>query len=87
MRARELAFEGDVEMLVASRKAIREEFTKNKDVTDPTQLKELFLGVEEAVDMLKHQIVQGVRKGDGDYELNVAERHTSLDPNQAPGAK
>ena len=50
-------------------------------------VKELLTGAEEAEDMLRHQIVQGKRKGDGEYELNVDARHTSLDPNQAPGAR
>lgn len=42
---------------------------------------------DEVEDTLKHQIVQGERKGDGEYQLNVEARHTSLDPNQLPGAK
>jgi hypothetical protein len=42
---------------------------------------------DEVEDTLKHQIVQGERKGDGEYQLNVEARHTSLDPSQVPGAK
>lgn len=135
MRARELAFKGDMEMLVGSRHAIREEFQKNANASEgqrklPTlchsvraldlpgtcqiapftcihgmdplghalknacafthlyrSVKALLLDADEAEDMLRHQLVQGTRKGDGEYELNVETRHTSLDPNQAPGAK
>jgi hypothetical protein len=37
MRARQVAFKGDTEMLVASRFAIRDEFLRNSAVKDPAE--------------------------------------------------
>mmetsp|Transcript_23432 Transcript_23432/g.47340 ORF Transcript_23432/g.47340 Transcript_23432/m.47340 type:complete len:102 (+) Transcript_23432:42-347(+) len=88
MRARELAFKGDTEMLRESRNAARVEFLKNKQVESSAILDELLQGCEEATVMLKHQIVQGVRKGDGEYAMNLdPERHITFDPNKLPGEK
>lgn len=86
MRARQIAFKGDHEMLVASREAIVAEFHKNANATG-AKVDELVNMCDEVEDTLKHQIVQGERKGDGEYQLNVEARHTSLDPSQVPGAK
>ncbi len=86
MRARSLAFKGDDEMLRESRRAIREEFQRFKKVESDAALQELLLGAEEATAMLKHQIVQAVRKGDGEYAMNIdPARHVTMDPNKLPG--
>jgi hypothetical protein len=77
MRARELAFRGDTEMLYASRLAVREQFLAVTAIRDEAHLKELISGADEATDMLKHQIVQGVRTGDGAYTLNTDARHAT----------
>lgn len=77
MRARELAFRGDSEMLYASRLAVREQFLAVSAVRDEAHLKELISGADEAADMLKHQIVQGVRTGEGSYTLNTETRHAT----------
>jgi hypothetical protein len=45
---------------------------------------ELLKGAADAEDMLLHQLVQGKRKGDGEYELNVESRHVTFDdPNNS----
>ncbi|KAJ1466703.1 hypothetical protein T484DRAFT_1860950 [Baffinella frigidus] len=85
MRARELAFKGDAEMTTQSRLAVREEFAKGRAVTDPAQITEMIGGADEAAHMLLHQLVQGKRKGEGQYEMDVQARHTTMDPNKMPG--
>ena len=77
MRARELAFKGDTEMLVGSRLAVREQYQSVTAIRDAEHLKELLAGADEATDMLKHQIVQGVKTGDGAYSLNTDSRHAT----------
>ena len=77
MRARELAFTGDTEMLVGSRLAIREQYKSVTAIRDADHLKELLAGADEAADMLKHQIVPGVRTGEGAYSLNTDPRHAT----------
>jgi hypothetical protein len=60
----------------------------NQDVTEGPALSELLLGADEATDMLKHHLVQGKRKEEGEYELNVdPARHVTMDPNKLPGQK
>jgi len=57
-------------------------------VTDPAGLNELLQGADEATDMLKHHLVQGTRKGEGEYEMNIdPARHVTMDPNKMPGEK
>ena len=64
-------------MLSASRHAVREQFAAVTTIRDDAHLKELLAGVDEAVDMLKHQIVQGVRTGEGSYTLQTEPRHAT----------
>jgi len=85
MRARELCFKGDQEMLRESRVAVRDHFMEQKDATDPEQIKQMIAGADEAAHMLKFQLVQGKRKGEGEYEMNVQPRHTTTDPKKMPG--
>lgn len=88
MRAREMAFKGDAEMLAQSRLAVREEFLRNKDVPEGPVLTELLQGADEATDMLKHHVIQGIRKGEGEYAMNIdPARHVTMDPNKLPGEK
>ena len=72
-------------MTSQSRLAVREEFSKNRDVTDPAQITGMIGGADEAVQMLMHQVVQGKRKGEGAYEMDVQARHTTTDPKKMPG--
>ena len=75
MRARQLAFQGDSQMLAASREAVREQYMAVKEIKDDNHLNELLSGAEEAADMLRTQLVQGVRTGEGTYVLNTDQRH------------
>ena len=74
MRARELAFRGDTEMLRESRVVVRQQFVSNRNIPSE-QILGCIQGADEATDMLKHQLVQGVRTGEGSYSLNVDQRH------------
>jgi len=49
---------------------------------------ELLQGAEEATDMLLHHLLQGARKGEGEYDLKIdPARHVTMDPNKMPGEK
>eukprot|EP00960_Hanusia_phi_P057583 763607-Hanusia_phi.AAC.1 len=85
MRARELVFKNDMLMLTESRKEIRRHFLENSNVEDAVKLKQLLQDADEAADMLRHQIVQGERKGEGEYAMNIdPTRHVTMDPNKLP---
>ena len=67
-------------MLEAARRKIREDFTQNKTESDPEKIEELVKTAEEAEEVLRRLIVQGVRKSDGSYKLNFRE-DTALEDN------
>ena len=59
-----------------------------QDVQDGPALTELLQGADEATDMLKHHLVQGTRKDDGEYAMNIdPARHVTMDPNDHPLTK
>lgn len=58
-RARKSLFMGDVRAMTESRIAIRTEFDKNRNVTDPQHLEGLLVMIDEAEDMLLNGIVRG----------------------------
>ena len=66
-------FKNDVVMLEAARRKIKEDFTQNKTEIDPEKIEELLKTAEEAEQVLRRLIVQGVRKSDGSYKLNFRE--------------
>ena len=67
-------------MLEAARRQIREDFTQNKTETSPEKIEELLKTAEEAEEVLRRLIVQGVRKSDGTYKLNFR-KDTVLEDN------
>ena len=67
-------------MLEASKKKIKEEFSRNKAEKDPERIEELLRTAEEAEEVLRRLVVQGVRKRDGSYRLNITE-NTVLEDN------
>lgn len=70
-------------MLEASKRKIKEEFSRNKMEKDPDRIEELLKAAEEAEEVLRRLIVQGVRKQDGlTYRLIFTE-NTTLE-NNAP---
>ena len=67
-------------MLEASKRKIKKEFTQNKAEKDPERIEELLKTAEEAEEVLRRLIVQGVRKPDGTYSLIFTE-NTALEDN------
>ncbi len=69
MRTAKYVFKGDKFAITQARITLREEFFKNKNVTDSSKLAELFRGVEEVDEMLRFNIVQGKLNERGNYGL------------------
>jgi polyribonucleotide nucleotidyltransferase len=67
-------------MLEAARKKIRDDFAQNKTETSPEKIEDLLKTAEEAEEVLRRLIVQGVRKSDGTYKLNFR-KDTVLEDN------
>ena len=63
-------FRGDEFAMTQARLQLREEFLKNKHITDAKELAELQKGIEEADEMLRFSIVQGRLNDRGNYEVN-----------------
>lgn len=58
LRTRQLVFGEDINALDASRKKIREEFTKHKSVTEPNQITELIKVANESEELLRTKVMQ-----------------------------
>mmetsp|Transcript_7284 Transcript_7284/g.10884 ORF Transcript_7284/g.10884 Transcript_7284/m.10884 type:complete len:128 (-) Transcript_7284:326-709(-) len=84
-RARQQLFRGDALALVKSRQELRNEFIKNKFVTNPEELNELFVGVDEVEDMMLHGIMQGkVNEQTNTVEVKIKPEHTvAMDAEEA----
>lgn len=67
-------------MLEAARRRIKDDFTQNKTENDFEKIKELLKTAEEAEEVLRRLIVQGVRKSDGQYKINFR-KDTVLEDN------
>lgn len=78
-RARKKLFEGDVEAMLKSRTAIREQFVQNKAApTSGEHFEGLLTMVDEAEDMLLTGFVRGqLNESTGHYEVKVKPEHTS----------
>ena len=72
-RTSQEVFKDDIVMLEAARRKIKEDFTQNKEERNPDKIKELLETAQEAEEVLRQLIVQGVRKSDGTYKLNFRE--------------
>ncbi|GKY96668.1 hypothetical protein MPSEU_000626400 [Mayamaea pseudoterrestris] len=74
-RARKILFQNDTVALQESRKAIKQEFVKQRQAP-VSQLDMLLLMIDEAEDMMKHGIVQGqLNDNTGHYEVKVQPQH------------
>jgi hypothetical protein len=67
----QVVFKGDHHALHQGRKQLREEFQKNRFVTDADELAELYGGIDEVDEMLRFNIVQGKLNDKGNYEVIV----------------
>jgi complex III assembly factor LYRM7 len=67
-RARKSLFSGDIQAMVESRVAIKQEFAKNATASGADHIEGLLSMVDEAVDMLTHGIVRGnLNQDSGNY--------------------
>lgn len=66
-RSAKFAFGKDKFALAESKKALKQEFFKNRNVTDPNEIAELIKGIDEADEVLRFNIVQGSLNDKGNY--------------------
>eukprot|EP00611_Tribonema_gayanum_P018664 TRINITY_DN3183_c0_g1_i1.p1 TRINITY_DN3183_c0_g1~~TRINITY_DN3183_c0_g1_i1.p1 ORF type:complete len:132 (-),score=32.48 TRINITY_DN3183_c0_g1_i1:90-485(-) len=71
LRTRLVVFKDDARAIRASKMKLKEEFMKNKNVTDAKKLASLLKGIEEVQQMLLHNVVQGKRNERGNYEVRL----------------
>ena len=74
-RARVKLFGGDERAMQESRIAIKAEFVKNRSITEAQNMEVCLTGVDEAEDMLLHQIMRGERNERGNYAIKVDPNH------------
>mmetsp|Transcript_96346 Transcript_96346/g.144226 ORF Transcript_96346/g.144226 Transcript_96346/m.144226 type:complete len:134 (+) Transcript_96346:72-473(+) len=76
-RARVQLFAGDDFAMGVSRQQMRAEFEKNRSVpTSGPQFEALVTGIDEAAEMLMHEIVRGKLNDDtGRYDFKVERKH------------
>lgn len=67
LRAARVAFKEDTKAIKLAKVQLKEEFLRNKDVSNPTVLNELFLGIDEAEELLSFHIVQGTKNSQGNF--------------------
>jgi hypothetical protein len=72
LRSVKFAFRNDFYAINMAKLQLREEFLKNAHVTDGKELAELYKGVDEADEMLRFNIVQGVMNERGNYDVSLA---------------
>ena len=69
LRSTKLVFKADVYALKQARIQLREEFIKNRHITNSSELKILLQGIDEVDEMLKFNIVQGKLNDRGNYGM------------------
>lgn len=67
LRAARAAFKDDSKAIKLAKIQLKQEFLRNKDISNPNALNELFKGVDEAEELLSFQIVQGKKNVRGNY--------------------
>ena len=76
-KARIQLFKGDHNAMQVSRQEMRAEFEKNKYIpTSGPEFEALVAGIDEAADMLRHEIVRGdLNQDTGRYEVKIKREH------------
>ena len=95
LKSSRYVFSGDSRAVAAARVQLRDEFLKNKDVSDAATLKDLYKGIQEVDEMLRFNIVQGERNERGNYgvklttenKVTTLARPNSTHPNSIFGLK
>ena len=72
LRSVKFAFKKDVYAISMAKVQLREEFLKNARVSDAKELADLYKGVEEADEMLRFNIAQGILNERGNYEVSLS---------------
>jgi hypothetical protein len=75
LRTANVVFQKDVFAITQAKIKLREEFLKQKHVTDQKELTELFKGIDEVDEMLRFNIVQGTLNDRGNYDMKITEEN------------
>lgn len=71
LRSAQVAFKADSFALSQAKAQLKEEFRKNSNVKDPSELQQLIRGIEEVDEMLRFNIVQGKRNEKGNFAASL----------------
>jgi len=80
LKSSRYVFSGDSRAVAAARVQLRDEFLKNKDVSDAATLKDLYKGIQEVDEMLRFNIVQGERNERGNYGVKLTTENKVTSP-------
>ena len=75
LRTASIVFRDDVYAISQAKIKLREEFRKQAHVTDSSELRELFKGIDDVDEMLRFNIVQGKRNERGNYDMKIREEN------------
>uniref|UniRef100_A0A182IVI6 Complex III assembly factor LYRM7 n=2 Tax=Anopheles atroparvus TaxID=41427 RepID=A0A182IVI6_ANOAO len=78
-RTKDEVFAGDFRTITAARQRIREEFIKNKDVTDEKEIKEKIKIAKDVEVELRSSVVQAVRKQPAVFEARITPDTKKMD--------
>ncbi|KAI2806696.1 hypothetical protein RDWZM_006427 [Blomia tropicalis] len=79
LRTRANVFAGDYEALRITHEKAREAFEKNRDQTNPEEIKKLVKIGWDAKEILQQTVIQAKLNSKGNYEAEIKRHH--LDPN------
>jgi len=84
LRSVRFVFKKDVYAIQQAKIQLREEFTKNANITDTKELQQLYKGVEEVDEMLRFNIVQGTMNERGNFNVDLSsdEHKTTVEAGQ-----
>ncbi|ORX89772.1 hypothetical protein K493DRAFT_318432 [Basidiobolus meristosporus CBS 931.73] len=75
LRSQRRAFKGDTQALTAAYAKTRQEFMNSHEETDEKVIKEKIDLAKQVATLLHHNIVQGVKKENEVYKLNLDQEH------------
>ncbi|KAI9317172.1 hypothetical protein BX666DRAFT_152323 [Dichotomocladium elegans] len=82
LRTQREVFGGDLPAIQAARKETHARFMSFKDETNVNVLEEKLKLANQVVSLLRHNVVQGVPKGDNTFELRIT-KDTELGDNES----
>ncbi|XP_055629663.1 complex III assembly factor LYRM7 [Toxorhynchites rutilus septentrionalis] len=78
-RGKDQVFAGDQRAIEAARQKIREEFLKNKDLTDEKEIKEKLKIAQDVDTELRSTVVQAVRVEENVYQARITDKTKKMD--------